>query len=118
MARKKQVVEEATKVEEVKTNKPTIADFDVIIEPVITEKSMTASENQGKFTFKVRKGAGKTQIRKAIEKIYGVHVTGISTVNVHSKNASRGSRYKGTISGYKKAIVTLKDGETINLFAE
>lgn len=106
--------------EEVKvvTSKATIHDFDCIIEPVITEKSMTASQEQNKFTFIVKKGSNKTQIRRAIERIYNVHVTGISTVNVNSKKLSRGSRYKGSVPGYKKAIVSLRDGETINLFAE
>lgn len=109
-----------TKKEEVVETGPkaTLQDFEVILEPVITEKSMTKSQEENKFTFKVKKGASKTEIRKAIERIYKVHVVGISTVNVHAKASSRGSRYKGHISGYKKAVVTLKLGETINLFAE
>lgn len=108
-----------SKVEETKpVSKATIHDFDCIIEPLITEKTMKATQDENKITFIVKKGANKTQIRNAIEKIYNVHVVGISTVNVVAKATTRGSRYKGTISGFKKAIVTIRNGESINLFAE
>ena len=113
MARKKQEV-----VAEVATKKATISDFDVIIEPLITEKSMSASQENNKFTFIVKKTANRTQIKNAIHKIYNVNVTGVNLVNVPAKVTTRGSRYKGTISGFKKAIVTVKEGETINLFAD
>ncbi len=115
MARKKEV---ATVTPEVKTNKATIADFETILEPLITEKSATATSENNKFTFIVKKGASKVQIRNAIKRIYGVTVTNVNTVNVPSKVTTRGSRYKGTISGFKKAIVTIKEGETINLYGE
>lgn len=114
MARKKAVAE----VEVKKTSKATISDFDVIIEPLITEKSMTASQENNKFTFVVKKGANKTQIKNAIHRIYGVNVESVNVVNVPAKVVTRGSRYKGTIGAFKKAVVTVKDGETINLFAE
>ena len=113
MARKKQEV-----AAEVKTKKATISEFDVIIEPLITEKSMSASQEHNKFTFVVKSTANKTQIKNAIHKIYNVNVTAVNLVNVPAKVTTRGSRYKGTISGFKKAIVTVKDGETINLFAD
>ncbi len=113
MARKKQEV-----AAEVKAKKATISDFDVIIEPLITEKSMSASQEHNKFTFVVKSTANKTQIKNAIHKIYNVNVTAVNLVNVPAKVTTRGSRYKGTISGFKKAIVTVKDGETINLFAD
>ena len=114
MARKKQEVAK----EEVIVKKATISDFDVIIEPLITEKSMSASQEHNKFTFVVKSTANKTQIKNAIHKIYNVNVTAVNLVNVPAKVTTRGSRYKGTISGFKKAIVTVKDGETINLFAD
>lgn len=114
MAKKKQEVAN----EVVATKKATISDFDVIIEPLITEKSTTESQEHNKFTFVVKSTANKTQIKNAIHKIYNVNVTGVNLVNVPAKVTTRGSRYKGTISGFKKAIVTIKDGETINLFAE
>lgn len=107
----------AVKVE-APVRKATLNDFEIILEPLITEKSMAQSKDENKFTFIVKKTASKTAIRKAIEKIYNVHVTGISTVNQIAKKTTRGSKYKGMISGFKKAIVTLRNGETINLFAE
>lgn len=115
MASKKEV---ATVTPEVKTNKATITDFETIIEPLITEKSATATSENNKFTFIVKKGASKVQIRNAVKRIYGVTVLNVNTVNVPSKVTTRGSRYKGTISGFKKAIVTIKEGETINLYGE
>ena len=114
MAKKKDV---ATTTPEVKT-KATINDFEVIVEPLITEKSTTATSENNKYTFIVKKGVNKVQIRNAIKRIYGVTVTEVNTVNVPSKVTTRGSRFKGTISGFKKAIVTVKEGESINIFAE
>lgn len=114
MARKKAV--ETPAVETKKT--ATISDFDVIIEPLITEKSMTAAQEGNKYTFIVKKGANKTQIKNAIHTIYGVNVEQVNIVNVPAKVVTRGSRYKGTLGAFKKAIVTIKEGETINLFAE
>lgn len=111
MPRKKKV-EEATPV-----SRATIADFDIIIEPLITEKSMTLSQGN-KATFKVKKGSNKIAIKRAIEHIYNVKVIGVQTVNVLPKKASRGARYKGTLPGYKKAIVTLAEGNAIDLFKE
>ena len=98
--------------------KTTIADFDTIIEPIITEKTMSDSQDNNKFAFRVKGNANKIAIKNAIVRIYGVKVKQINIVNVEAKSASRGSKYKGTIPGYKKAIVTLQAGETINLFAE
>lgn len=115
MAKKKEV---ASVTPEVTKNKATINDFEVILEPVITEKSTTENQENNKYTFVVKKGTNKVQIRNAIKRIYGVTVTNVNTVNVPAKVTTRGSRYKGTISGYKKAIVTIKEGETINLYAE
>lgn len=100
------------------SKKATIHDYEIILEPLITEKSMAQSQTVNQFTFKVKKSANKTEIRNAIEHIYNVHVTGISTVKQIEKSTTRGSKFKGTISGFKKAIVTIRQGETINLFAE
>jgi len=84
---------------------------DVIIAPVITEKSMTA-KNNGVYTFKVAKSANKIQIKDAIEKYFNVKVASVNTVNTKSK-AKRVGRYTGKTKTYKKAIVTLKDGNKI-----
>lgn len=102
----------------VKELKPTLKDFEIVKNPIITEKSTEAIKNQNKYTFLVENDANKVAIRNAIERIYKVHVTGISIVNIPEKKIKSRSRYKGVRSGYKKAIVSLREGETINLFKE
>lgn len=84
---------------------------DVIIAPVITEKSMK-DQNNGVYTFKVAKSANKIQIKDAIEKYFNVKVASVNTLNTKSK-AKRVGRYTGKTKTYKKAIVTLKDGNKI-----
>ena len=90
---------------------------DVIIAPRITEKSM--AEALGKqYTFDVHPHATKTQIRHAIEEIFKVNVIKINTVNVRGKSrnfARRGVQTSGKQSDWKKAIVTLKPGQKIEL---
>ncbi len=98
--------------------KATEKDFSVIVKPVITEKSMSLMQNENKVTVKVLASATKTEIKYAFERIFQVSVTGVQVVNVRSKETTRGTRYNGTISGYKKAIVTVADGEAIDLFKE
>lgn len=112
MARKKAAV-----AKEIKSN-ANVHDFDVIIRPVITEKSMILMQTQNKVTLEVKKDANKVQIRHAFEHIFGVKVTNIAITNVPAKETTRGGRYKGTISGYKKAVVSIKDGEAIDLFKD
>jgi len=85
---------------------------DIIIAPVITEKSAKISENGNKIVFKVRNDANKVQIKQAIEKIFGVKVIKVNTINVKPKYRRVG-RYAGTTSRYKKAIVTLAEGSKI-----
>lgn len=118
-AEEKEVVK-VEKVAPVKviTVKPTIKDYQVIIEPIITEKSMSAGQDQNKATFKVMKGANKIEIKNAIERIYGVKVASVKTVNVIEKATTRGSKFHGMISGYKKAIVRIAQGSAIDLFKE
>ena len=112
MARKKAAVAKAVK------SNATIHDYEVIIKPVITEKSMLLMQNQNKVTLEVKKDANKIEIKKAFENIFGVKVTTVAISNVPAKETTRGGRYKGTISGYKKAIVTIAEGEAIDLFKE
>lgn len=104
--------------EAVKVSNASIQDYDLIIAPVITEKSMLLMQNENKVTFKVKPTANKVAIRHAVENIFGVKVESVSVTNVPSKETTRGGRYKGTISGYKKAVITLKDGEAIDLLKE
>lgn len=86
---------------------------DIIIAPVVTEKSAMNASN-GIYTFKVAKTATKTQIKKTIENHFGVHVEKINTLNTKPKDRRVG-KYTGKTKTYKKAIVTLKDGETIEM---
>ena len=87
--------------------------YDKIFFPVITEKSTNLS-NQGKIIFKVPKGANKKNLKKNIEKIFKVNVTKINIINKQNrKKITRGR--KVNIQGYKKAIVTLKKGQSIDL---
>lgn len=87
-----------------------------LLKPVITEKSMFLA-NQGVFTFKVELGANKHQIAESVEKLFGVHVTGVTTTRVHTPTAKTGRRRISTaVAPRKFARVTLKKGESISLF--
>ena len=88
---------------------------DIILKPVITEKSMDGLQ-VGKYTFKVAKDATKPEIKKAIEKLFGVEVAKVTTMNVNGKMKRLG-RYEGMTASWKKAIVTLTEGsKTIEFF--
>jgi len=89
--------------------------FDIILSPVITEKS-TNLNVLNKLTFKVSKDANKSSIKKSIEKLYKVEVIKVNTILSKSKiKVVRGKL--GRKTGYKKAIVTLKEGQTIDMTA-
>lgn len=86
----------------------------VIKAPIITEKSSSIASNNRKYVFEVDVNSNKIQIRQAIEKIFKVHVDKINTVNVHPKT-KRVGKYSGLTNKYKKAIVTLAEGNKIDL---
>ncbi len=86
---------------------------DIIIAPVVTEKSAGNAE-KGIYTFKVVKTATKTQIKNTIEKAFDVKVEKINTLNTKAKDRRVG-RYTGKTKTYKKAIVTLAEGQSIDL---
>ncbi len=87
--------------------------YDVILTPVMTEKSTMGSEHN-QVTFRVANGATKPMIKKAIEKIFGVKVTAVNTLRMNGKTKSfRG--IKGRQASYKKAMVTLAEGSTIDI---
>ena len=86
---------------------------DIIIAPVVTEKSARNAE-RGIYTFKVVKTATKTQIKNTIEKAFGVNVVKINTLNTKPKD-KRVGKYTGKTKTYKKAIVTLAEGQSIDL---
>ena len=87
--------------------------LDTIISPNITEKSTSLSEFN-KFVFKVHQSASKSSIKKSIEKIFKVNVTKINTINLKGKTKTIRNR-KTKKSDYKKAIITLKKGQSIDL---
>lgn len=88
---------------------------DVIIRPVITERSTDLME-QKKYVFEVDRRANKTEIKQAVEKVFGVKVAKVNTINVKRK-PKRFGRYSGYTSSWKKAIVTLtEDSKTIEMF--
>lgn len=86
----------------------------ILIEPWITEAATVAQE-MGKYVFKVSPDSNKQQIRKAVEEAYKVKVTAVNTVNIPKKMRNYG-RTPGWKAGFKKAVVTLKKGESISFF--
>ena len=80
---------------------------DIVIAPVITEKSMIDAKNK-KYTFKVASDSNKVEIANAVETLFGVKVESVNTVSVRGRN-KRVGRYSGTTSAWKKAIVTLTE---------
>ena len=91
--------------------------YDVIIRPIITENSMDMAADK-KYVFKVAKDCNKTEVRKAIEEIFGVDLAKVNIMNVSGKRKRLG-RTIGTTSSFKKAIVTLTpDSKEIELFQD
>ena len=88
--------------------------YDVIQEPLITEKIARESETLHKYAFKVHSKANKTQIKAAVEKIFNVHVLRVNAMN-HSGKWRRVRYQPGQTADWKKAIVTLKKGEKIDI---
>ena len=87
---------------------------DIVIRPIISEKSYKMIE-QSRYTFEVAKTAGKPQIAAAISEIFGVTVTDVNAMNVNGK-PRRVRAAKGKTRDWKKAIVTLKEGDSIEFF--
>ena len=92
----------------------------IIKKPLITEKASVAMETRNRFTFLVERSANKVEIRKAVEKMYGVHVTEVRTQTYGGGKSSVKQTNKGIVvqpnNPWKKAIVTVADGETIDLY--
>lgn len=90
----------------------------ILLRPIVTEK-MTQLESKHQYAFEVDKNANKIEIQKAIEKQYNVKVLNLRTVNYKGKQKSqltRRGRFTGKTSSWKKAIVTIKEGEKIEFF--
>ena len=96
------------------------SNMEFLKKPILTEKASALTEKSSRFTFQVEHKANKLQIKQAIEKMYGVNILAINTMIVNGKLKSRNTK-GGLVTGrspkYKKAIVTLKDGETIDYYA-
>ncbi len=88
---------------------------DVIIRPIITEKSMRENAEDNKIVFEVKKGANKTEVAQAIKEIYNIVPEKVNVLNVRPK-AKRMGRYVGKTSAMRKAIVKLPEGQDISLF--
>lgn len=94
--------------------------MDIIIRPIVTEKFTKLGEKYNKYGFIVNRKANKLQIKKAIEDLYGVDVIDVNTMVYSGKKKVRYTRtgfIVGKTNSYKKAIVTLKEGQTIDFYS-
>jgi large subunit ribosomal protein L23 len=94
--------------------------MNILIKPVITEKMTDLGEKLNRYGFIVHKKANKIQIKKAVEDFYGVDVVAVNTMNYSGREKSRftkGGVIAGRTSAFKKAIVTLAEGETIDFYS-
>jgi len=88
---------------------------ETVIRPLITEKSSAAYQTRKEYAFEVHPEANKYQIASALEQQFGVHVTAVRTMQVRREEVVRG-RIRGATRRWKKAIVTLKEGESLPIF--
>ena len=94
--------------------------MDILLKPIVTEKMMAQSESLNRYGFIVEKTANKIEIKKAIEEMYDVTVDAVNTMRYGGKTKSRftkGGVQLGKTNSYKKAIVTLVDGDTIDFYS-
>ncbi len=94
--------------------------MEIIIKPIVTEKVTKLTDKLNRYAFKVNKDANKLQISQAVEKMYNVTVEAVNTLNHKGKNKSRFTKsgiVSGKTSDYKKAVVTLKEGDTIDYYS-
>ncbi len=92
---------------------------EVLVKPILTEKANAQQEKLRRYTFRVDRKANKLEIKKAIEEFYSVKVKDVNTVVVPGKNKTRYTKagfVKGQKSAYKKAMITVAEGETIDLY--
>jgi large subunit ribosomal protein L23 len=87
----------------------------IVVRPVVTEKSSAAYQARKEYTFEVHPEANKYQIRDALQTLFGVTVTDVRTMQMRRNEVTRG-RTRGATARWKKAIVTLKDGDSIAVF--
>ncbi len=93
----------------------------IIIKPILTEKQTAISEKfPNRYGFRVAPSANKVEIKNAIEELYGVKVESVNTINYNGKRKSRYTKagvISGKTSAFKKAVITLKEGESIDFFS-
>jgi large subunit ribosomal protein L23 len=93
---------------------------EVLIKPILTEKANAQQEKLKRYAFKVNRKANKLEIKKAVEDFYGVAVVDVNTLVVPGKNKTKFTKagfVKGVKPAYKKALVTLAEGDAIDLYA-
>jgi large subunit ribosomal protein L23 len=93
---------------------------DVLIKPILTEKANAQQEKLRRYAFKVDRKANKLEIKKAVEAFYGVTIIDVNTIIVPAKHKTRSTKagiVEGRKPAYKKALVTLAEGETIDLYS-
>ena len=90
--------------------------YDILIRPVLTEKTTGQMGSGDKIVFRVKRDATKTQIKDAVQRLFGLSVKSVNTITMPSK-PKRVGRWVGRRSGFKKAVITLHDGEALDLFA-
>jgi large subunit ribosomal protein L23 len=92
--------------------------YDILRRPIITEKSTYQSSKLNQFAFEVAKDANKAQIKEAVEKLFDVKVERVNVINVPAKRGVRGRGRHRVVRrpGYKKALVTLAEGQSIDVF--
>jgi large subunit ribosomal protein L23 len=93
---------------------------EVLVKPILTEKANAQQEKLRRYAFKVDRRANKLEIKKAVETFYGVNVVDVNTAVVAGKNKTRYTKagfIQGMKSAYKKALVTVAEGETIDLYS-
>jgi large subunit ribosomal protein L23 len=92
---------------------------EVLVKPILTEKANAQQDKLRRFAFKVARKANKLEIKKAVEQFYGVSVTDVNTAVIPGKNKTRYTKagfVKGQKPAYKKAFITVAEGETIDLY--
>lgn len=93
----------------------------IIMKPIVTEKMTKIGEKSNRVAFRVRSDANKIQIKNAVESLYDVTVTDVNTMTVLGKRKSRYTKTSGNVTGktsaYKKAVITLKDGDVIDFYS-
>lgn len=94
--------------------------MEILIKPVLTEKMTVQGDKLNRYGFIVDRRANKLQIKSAVEKMYGVNVTDVNTMNYMGKAKSRYTKagmLQGRANNFKKAIITLKDGDKIDFYS-